>query len=725
MRLLLVFCAISSANAQYRFDVWTADDGLPQNIISGIRQTSDGYLWLATYDGLVRFDGVRLTIFNKSNSPGINSNRFESLDEDWNGDLWLRTENLGVTRYHRGSFTTYTTQQGLPNNAVRGIAVDTAGHLWALSGKSIVQWQQARGRFIDVTPKGVKISYTSFVWQPQDGFWGTDQAALHCFVKGRFVTYRLPHWLPGPKIRAVAEEQSGTIWIETADGRHARIRNGTVEHASSEGTSQDRAMTYRDHDGNLWTIGVGSDLTRFMNYSSAGRLEKIAFSLLYEDREGNLWLGTDGRGLYRARAKAIKAYSKEQGLAARNVYPIYQDGTGAIWIGAWPAGLSQFKEGKFKNYTLKDGVPSHLTALCGDREGNLWVAGDSGVRIFQYGRFVRPRDPALPEGTETHAIHQAPDGTLWFGSPRGLARFTDGISKLYTAKDGLAGNDVRVIIDGSAGDLWIGGYGGLTRFRNGQFTSWTERDGLPSNTVRSLYEDRDGVIWIGTYDGGLGRFKNGRFTRYTMRQGLFNNGVSQILEDPRGNFWMSCNRGIYRVSRRELNEFAAGERTTITSVAYGRSDGMFNVECNGGTSPAGIKARDGKLWFPTQDGVAVIDPEAVPTNSRPPPVVIESILVDHTPTSADGPLRIAPDKENFEIEYTALSFINSRQIRFKYKLEGVDSGWIDAGLRRTAYYSHVPAGRYVFRVIARNSDGVWNNEGKSLGTTVLAPFYRT
>jgi streptogramin lyase len=296
------------------------------------------------------------------------------------------------------------------------------------------------------------------------------------------------------------------------------------------------------------------------------------------------------------------------------------------------------------------------------------------------------------------------------------------VSKLLTDQDGLAGEDVRVIMDGSAGDLWIGGYGGLTRLRAGQFKRWTERDGLPSDMVRALYRDSDGIIWIGTYDGGLGRFQDGKFTRYTTSEGLFNNGVFQILEDARGNFWMSSNRGIYRVSKRDLNEFAAGAHTGITSVAYGRSDGMLNVECNGGFSPAGVKARDGKLWFPTQDGVAVIDPEAVPSNRRPPPVVIESFLLDRVPTPLAGSLRIAPDKTNFEIQYTALSFIDSQQIRFKYKLEALDSGWVDAGARRAAYYSHVPPGDYVFRVIARNSDGAWNTEGSSLEMTVLAPY---
>jgi hypothetical protein len=294
-----------------------------------------------------------------------------------------------------------------------------------------------------------------------------------------------------------------------------------------------------------------------------------------------------------------------------------------------------------------------------------------------------------------------------------------------TVQDGLATNDVRAIVESATGEIWIGGYGGLTRLKGGQFTVWTERDGLPSDNIRTIYEDKDRVIWIGTYDGGLGRLKDGKFTRYRESNGLFNNGVFQILEDGRGNFWMSCNKGIYRVSKQELNNFAEGKLATIASVAYGKSDGMLNVECNGGMWPAGIRAQDGKLWFPTQDGVAVVDPPTVRINLRPPPVVIESAFVDRSPVAIDGLLRVPPGKENLEIEYTALSFVHSQQIRFRYKMEGLDSSWIDAGARRTAYYSHLPPGTYQFHVIARNSDGVWNTEGRILAVKIIAPFYRT
>jgi len=738
--LLVVFGPAPAALAQYRFDSWTADQGLPQNIIRAIHQTADGYLWLATLDGLVRFDGVRFTVFNKGNSPGINGNRFISLYEDREGDLWFGTENSGVTRYRRGSFTTYTTEHGLLHNFVRGVTGDEAGHLWVLSADWIMQWQEASGRFIDVTPEQLKIGYHNNFWDERGGFWGVDQAGLHRLVNGRWITYTRQDGLPSLNINGLAEDPNGTVWVGTFDGLLARIIDGKVANVfrASEALPDPRTgvipdpemrIAYRDRRGETWTMGVGQGLIRSLTLPVSGRPEKVSFFPFCEDREGNLWLGTNGQGLYRVREQAITVYSKPHGLADRNVYVIHEDRAGAVWIGAWPGGLSRFKDGKFTNYTTRDGLASGLvTALHEDRAGRLWVSAhgaDGGLRVFRDGRFTAVSDQIIPDRTEVAAIHEDSRGTFWFGTSRGLIGYAGGVRTMYTAKDGLAGDDVKVIIEDAAGHLWIGGYGGLTRFKDGAFSGWTERDGLPSNTVRALYADRDGVLWIGTYDGGLGRFKDGQFTRYTTGEGLFNNGVFQILEDARGNFWMSCNRGIYRVSKQELNEFAAGKRRAITSIAYGKSDGMLNAECNGGLWPAGVKTRDGKLWFPTQDGAAVIDPEAVPTNPQPPPVVIESFLLDRAPVALDRPVRIAPGRENFEIQYTALSFVNSEHLRFKYRLEGLDDAWVDAGTRRTAYYSHVPPGEYTFTVIAANSDGVWNTRGQSLRFAVLPPFYRT
>lgn len=247
----------------------------------------------------------------------------------------------------------------------------------------------------------------------------------------------------------------------------------------------------------------------------------------------------------------------------------------------------------------------------------------------------------------------------------------------------MANRDVRAILQDDTGRFWFGTLGGLSSYQNGQFTNYTERDGLSSNHIRTLYKDEEGTLWIGTYDAGLNRFKDGKFTRYMVGDGLFNNGVFCILEDARGNFWISSNRGIYRVSRQELNDFAAGKSKSITSVAYDKSDGMLSSECNGGYQPAGWKTRAGRLWFPTQGGVVVIAPETV-RQSQPPPVHIEEVLLDQAPATFRDVLRVAPQQDNVEIHFTALSYSKPEQVQFKYKLTGFDNDRVDARTRRSA-----------------------------------------
>lgn len=316
-------------------------------------------------------------------------------------------------------------------------------------------------------------------------------------------------------------------------------------------------------------------------------------------------------------------------------------------------------------------------------------------------------------------------GALWFASNAGIVRVLNGEKTHFTVADGLPGDDVKIIHEARDGTLWFGTYGGLAKFENGRFKSFTTADGLAGNLVRSIYEDAENVLWIGSYDGGLTRFKDGRFARYTTNDGLFNDGVFQILEDDRQNLRMSCNRGIYRVAKQHLNDFADGKIQRIESVALGKADGLLETECNGGQQPAGIKARDGKLWFPTQGGVAVIDPNAVKTNQFAPPVIIESATIDGESAKLNNEIEISAGKNNLEIAYTGLSFVKPEFVKFRYRLEGLQNDWVEAESRRTAYFSYLPPGEYTFRVIAANSDGVWNADGKSLKIRVLPAFYRT
>jgi signal transduction histidine kinase/ligand-binding sensor domain-containing protein len=721
------------ALGQYQFDSWTTNEGMPQNSVQAILQSRDGYLWLTTFDGLVRFDGMRFTVFNRANTPGIKSNRFTAIYEDDAGILWIGTENGVITRFDGLAFESFTLE-GPGSGLIRGLTGDETGRLWVMGDDQILEWHDGRVQSIASGFSRVPNMRTGiYDRNGRSGFWSQDESGLKLFARGTITHWTESDGVPGA-VHAVAEDSRGTLWVAGSAGVSRREGGRFVLHdraaACGPGRSQfafSPQMTLLCFDGrsNLLMIRLETGEQISLGPSPAGLSANLTGAAFYEDREGNLWIGTSAEGLYRARKQAITAYSQDQGLRDRNIYPVYQDHRGAIWLGAWLRTLTRLENGKVTNYSTEVGLgEGPITALFEDRDGRLWVgAYGNGLRVRERDRFIVP--PGLENLGIVKAIHQDRRGAMWFGTQDKLVRVVDGELTTYTARDGMAGSDVQVIVEGSGGEIWIGGARGLTRFKDGVFRGYTEKDGLPSDHVRSLYEDADGVLWIGTYDGGMARFKDDRFTRYTTREGLFDNGAFQILEDSRGNLWMSCNRGIYRVSKQEMTDVAEGRLRTVTSVSYGTSDGMRSVEANGGSWPAGIKARDGTLWFPTQDGVVMIDAENVPRAAEAPPVRIEACRVDLTPVSVHAPVRLEPGSQNLEIEYTALTFINSAKVRFKYKLQGLDEDWVDAGPRRTAYYSSLPPGSYTFMVVAANSDGVWSTTGSTLPLVVLPPFYRT
>lgn len=370
-----------------------------------------------------------------------------------------------------------------------------------------------------------------------------------------------------------------------------------------------------------------------------------------------------------------------------------------------------------------------MKSLWEDQAGRLWVGLSDRLFIWD-GKMLKDLKPQITGPFMAYAIQEDGTGAVWVGGEQGLLKFQgDQLIARYTANEGVPNDDVKVIYETKhgprKGELWFGTYGGLAQFKDGKFINFTTAQGLVGNRVRSIYEDAEGTLWIGTYDDGLSRFRDGKFFYYRTEHGLYNNGVFHILEDKHGYFWISCNRGIYRVSRQELNDFADGRIPKVTSIAFGKQDGMLNSECNGGRQPAGLTADDGKFWFPTMGGVAVFDPEALRLNPQPPPVLIESLTLEHRQIDFQNGVTIRAGQRDLEIHYTGLSFIKSEQVKFKYRLEGLDADWMDAGTRRVAYFPYLPPGTYTFHVNAANSDGVWNTTGASVRISVLTPYWRT
>ncbi len=743
---VLCFAGGQSVFGQYHFDSWTTDNGLPQNGVREITQTPDGYLWFTTFDGLVRFDGVRFTTFAKGNTKGIINNRFSSIASEKDGTIYASTHDDGVlTVLKNGVFNSYSSRD-VPGDYVRLMRPDENGEMRFYIYKNTPltdSWYYLRnGKFVfsgNIEKENVEVTYKG----RSGTSWTVKKGEIIAVRNGKRTVYENPLEKFDITLE-LFEDRRGALWI--GSDSLIRIEEGRVENISEVQEFPRDAQSHsfwEESDGSLWfanggPAGPGVGLVQYIDgefrrYGNDVGLTDASILNVFRDREGTTWLATN-KGLNRLRRDVITSYSVIDGLNHSEVYPVFRDSKNAIWIGT-VKGLSIYRDNRFEDVypvQTRHDVSQHtrwqkgkmsVQSIFEDSKGKMWIGVNGGLFTVENGRTAM-----LPESEGHHvtSIYEDGDGKIWTGSDKGILRIKDEkVEAFYTVKDGLPNKSITVIRKDSKGRLWFGGLGGLSEYKNGKFINYTTSNGLTGNYVRTIYEDADGVLWIGTYDEGLSRLKDGKFENFKAKDGLHNNGVFAIEEDESGNFWISSNNGIYRVKRSQLNDFADKKITRINSIAYGKQDGMLNSECNGGRQPASLKTEEGKIWFPTQNGVVVVDPSREMKNSLPPSVIIESATVERKPIDISRGLSIGAGRKNVEITYTGVSLIKSEQIRFKYKLDGHDTDWVDADTKRKAYYSYLPPGKYQFRVKAANSDGIWNEQGTSLAIELEPFFYET
>lgn len=444
---------------------------------------------------------------------------------------------------------------------------------------------------------------------------------------------------------------------------------------------------------------------------------------LLEDREGNLWLGSNVSGLMRLRRPLVTMLNAPAAWLNTSSGPIIEDQQGAIWIGT-QSRLVRFWEGVLTAYLPPDLRPwktagFQIGALHQTRAGALWAASVN-LHRYQDGKF---HEYPAPGNEGYSALLEDQQGRLWVGTTKGLGRFADGQMTYLTQRDGLVHDNITTLYADSHGALWIGTIAGVSCYAQGHFTNYTARDGLTGNVVRDIYEDRAGAIWFCTYGGGLNRLWQGRITAVTTKQGLQENFLSRLLADEQDNFWLLGNLGIMRVNRQALNEVANGQRSKVFCAVYNHADGMQPNEGNGGHQPAGVRARDGRLWFSTIRGVAVLDPRLL--DFTPPPVQIERLVLDGVERDPRQPLTIQPGQNNLEIHYTGLSLGKPELVQFSYQLSDQQENWLEVGTRRTAYFSQLQPGTYRFNVKALSPDGVWSVQPASLNIVVKPRFWQT
>jgi diguanylate cyclase (GGDEF)-like protein len=706
---------------------------LPQSTVDALARTRDGYLWVGTQDGLARFDGDRFKVFNPQNTDGLPQGHIRALAAARDGTLWIGTQSRGAVHVVNGKFIPYSVPEGLLSPFVRCILEDRRGAVWFGTQEGLARrWGGRSDGF--TTKDGLADNNVQALAEDTAGrIWVGTGAGLSLLENGKVVSFPDQQRFAGQSVASLAVDQEGHVW---AGGDHGlallvgeRVVSWYGPHGKSIPASVDQLAV--DQTGALW-IGNQSGLLRLRDgilerYGTAEGLSDAEILALYADAEGNLWAGTNTGGLNRLRPRRIATIGAPEGLSDNDAIAVMEDRDESLWVATASHGLDHFRKGRVEHYTAHDGLGSDVVYSLwqSPHTGTIWAGTRDGSVNWLDGRRFRPL--ALPDHGSVVRIMEDRAGNMWLGTRRGLVQIRDGqMVRTYTKDDGLANSSVLSIVEAHDGSLWVGTIDGLSHFANGKFTNYSSSK-AGGTLVTSIYEDAGGVVWFTTTGDGLGRWQDGKVAWATTRNGLADDTLYAIVEDGLGNLWLSSDRGIFRIAKRELNDLAAGKVPSLAARVFDMADGLRSNECYGGTQPTGWKRQNGDLLFACVGGVVAFNPAQLARSPEPPPVSIEEVRINNNdvhPEALGGILQVPPGMGNLEFVYTGIDFAAPRQMRFWYRLENFDKDWVEAGTRRTAYYTNIPPGRYRFQVVAQNADGVKNAAGASVAFVLEPRFYQ-
>ncbi len=720
---------------------------MPQNIVTALLQTRNGYIWAATYNGIAQFDGESFRVFDSTHSAGLTNSRVTSLFEDAEGTIWIGHDTYHLTRFANGKFEPVPLRPDWTGGTISGIQSDQSGDVWVADIKSGVL--RIRDRLLLKPPPEMAKDPSLVAQLAQD----SEHHLL--MVRNGYVAEITPAGFAmldfqsneeRPYYISVAAAQTEGLWV-IGQGRVRRWAQkkwqedlGPVPWDNAFVTTimetKSRQLLVGTIDRGLF---IHDPVLGWMNLNRFNGLPHDWIRCLTEDREHNIWAGTSG-GLVVLRPRSVVMRSPPDAWEGRPVQAISQARDGSVWAATEGAGLYRMQGNSWQHFGTSNGLANlFVWSVMEDSGGKIW-AGTWGGGLYQLeGTNFAPKFDLAERGEPATALMEFPAGTIWIGTAAGLIRCRDGKLERFSSLGGAAAGDVRVLSAGRDGELWFGTQGsGLGRLKDGKLRTFRTSDGLPSDFILSLLQEEDGSWWIGTLDKGVCLYENGRFHTLSTDQGLPSNCIGLIEDDGLGNLWFSSQKGLFQANKKDLIECARNHRTRPNVLVFGKAEGLTTLAGSSGFTPAGFRASDGRLWFPTARGIAVVNPKSVRRNSAPPPVWIEEILVDGQPArthalpdstdanaAPDKVIRVKPGHRQLDLHFTALSFTSPERVQFRYKLEGLDNDWTDGGTQRRVTYPFLPPGDYTFRVIACNSDGVWNETGDSVRLAVLPFFWQT
>lgn len=719
-----------------KFTNWQTQHGLPSNKVTALVQTRDGYMWIGTSEGLVRFDGVGFTLFDSSNVSAIKDNSVTCLYEAEDGILWIGHATGAVTALRDGIFTGYPPRPDWKASVIKGIGRDAGGDIWVWDDTGDLA--RLRDHRVLRPEPGPAASVRQIACSAQGIIWITSRGRLSMLDQGELSLVTLDPRM-NTYVQGVCASADGGFWV-VAEGRLWKWRTskwfGPFGSLSVGAAPMQALVELRDGRLLAGTSDHGAVIIRPDPWEERNHWRATGFASdwvlsVTEDHEGGLWIGTGGAGLFRSRVEAVQMFAPPDRWQNRTALGVTPATGGGFWVGSEGAGLYRWDGRQWANFGREAGILNpYIWTVAEDRAGRLWF-GTGGGGLYRAGRGgfeVTPGFDAIAPPMK--ALLPSRKGGVWVGSLHGLAYYEG--ETVRWIKDGGERplRDVRAMLENPDGSLWVGCNGsGLVHVDGTTFRRYGRAEGLVSEFVQALHLDAQGALWIGTRGGGLSRWKDGRFANIGLSHGLADNSIGYIAEDAQGYLWMGSRGGIMRVKKTELDDCLDGKRARINCLLYGLSDGLGSLACSGGLQPAGCTLPDGRLVFATDTGVAVINPAALAVNTQPAPVIIESLRAGDRILAVGSlggtTVRVAPGTTRIEIKYTGLSFAAPEKVRFKRRLDGLDEAWVEAGSERLAVYNYVPPGEYTFRVMAANNDNVWSEHPVAFTVVMRPHFWQT
>jgi signal transduction histidine kinase/ligand-binding sensor domain-containing protein len=764
--------------SQYVHDHWTEKDGLIQNSVYSLTQARDGYLWFGSQEGLTRFDGVRFTVFDRTNARELKSSWIRFLLEDVDGGIWisyptretgaarykdgvirgvstkdgLRSNTVGfvhatrdssawfvhgssgVTRYKNGVMTTFGKAEGFPSDTIFAVSDDSQGNLWFATPRGILR-HDLMGSTLYSTANGLPRNRVWWINNHGDcifedskkNIWMATDAGLVRYDHGTTRTFTKADGLLDDRVLHIIEDNDGTLLLVTKFGVNG-FAGGTMASYPSPRPFESVNTSFAEKNGVLW-LATTSGLWRFTKgtYDHFGKENGMTdedCSSVLVDLEGSIWVGSESDGLHRLREGKFVNYGLERGIKDEIVSCVFEDSKGNIWLGSINGGIARLSGDATTVFDRRQGLARRVTGVAESSDGTIWLAAENGLHVLRGGKVSKvPMGPG-PDSTQLRSMSFLKSGELVVADVRSVYRLAAG-RFVRVFPEEIPGGVSAVVEDGE-GSLWIGTYGsGLYRYAGGSLTHFSADQGYIGPRIFTIYPGRDGTVWIGTADDGVYLFHGGKFTQFTPANGFCEFGVGSIIEDDLGSMWFSGNKGVFRSSTQALLDYAEGKNRVYSFDAYGTADGMKSRETNAIGQPNVWKTRDGRIIYPTVAGAAIVDPARIRLNTVPPRVVLERFSADNTPRDMRKEISLPPGTSSLEFQYVGVTFIGSDRVQYRYKLDGYETAWVNPGVRTAAYYTHLGPGNYAFRVIAANADGVWDSTGASVSFSIIPHFYES